>query len=183
MKGMVFNSFQVFVEDNYGVKAWDAAINACDLPSEGIYVSTRSYDDFELEALIQFFSKSNSMSSAELLRAFGRYVFADLMNIAPKKAKEATDLRAFLRMVHNIIHVEVKKLYADSNLPHFSYRDEENVLVMIYTSPRKLCFFSEGLILAAAEYFKECITVSQSKCMHKGAKQCQIEVVFHDSTY
>lgn len=181
MKGMVFSSLQQFVEESYGLKAWDAALLACKLPSQGVYVSTKNYQDLELDVLVSYFSNANNIAKEELIRAFGRYVFVHLFNMAPEKAKTAVNLRAFLLMVHKIIHVEVNKLYKDSNLPHFSYREEGAVLTMLYRSPRKLCFFSEGLILGAAEHFQEEVIVHQSKCMHSGADHCQIEVEFHES--
>jgi len=49
-------------------------------------------------------------------------------------------------MVDELIHVEVKKLYKDAQLPEFNYEDHiDDKLTMIYRSPRKLCFLSEGL--------------------------------------
>lgn len=180
MKGIVFNLLQQFVEEQAGLVAWDKALTQCELPSEGIYVSTVNYDDAELESLVRFFSEHLAIPTPELVRAFGRYVFSYLLEMAPEKAKKAEDLRAFLLMVHNIIHAEVKKLYQDSNLPDFSYQNQGKTLSMLYRSPRKLCHFSEGLIMGAAAYFREDISISQSQCMHLGADHCTIEVQFND---
>ena len=58
--------------------------------------------------------------------------------------------------VHGIIHVEVKKLYPDANLPQFlSEEPSEDKLIMIYRSPRNLPSLAEGLIDGAAKRFNQ----------------------------
>ena len=178
MKGIVFNQLQVFVELNHGIVAWDDAIVSCELPSQGVYVGTQSYDDSELMALVAHFSEVLSASAADITRAFGEFVFARLFEFAPEEAKNAKDLKSFLMMVDQIIHVEVSKLYHDANLPSFEYDSKPNSLLMEYRSPRKMCFFSEGLILAAAKHFEEEVELKQSQCLHDGADSCHIEVTF-----
>lgn len=178
MKGVVFNQLQEFVESNYGIVAWDDAILSCELASEGVYVSTQSYSDSELMALVAHFSQVLDMPVADITRSFGQFIFPRLLAFAPAQAQQAKDLRRFLLMVEDIIHVEVSKLYQDANLPKFNYDNKPDTLTMLYRSPRKLCFFSEGLILAAADHFKQPVEVSQSKCMHQGHDFCQIEIEF-----
>lgn len=178
MKGIVFNQLQEFVELNHGVIAWDDAIVNCDLPSNGVYVGTQSYDDSELTALVGHFSEVLSASAADITRAFGEFVFIRLYEFAPEEAKNAKDLKSFLMMVDQIIHVEVSKLYHDANLPSFEYDSKPDSLLMEYRSPRKMCFFSEGLILGAAKHFKEDVSLTQSKCLHQGDESCHIEITF-----
>ena len=144
MKGIVFNQLQEFVELNHGVIAWDEAIMNCELPSEGVYVATQSYDDSELGALVGHFCEVLQVSVADVTRAFGEFVFERLYVMAPEEAKNAKDLRSFMLMIEDIIHVEVSKLYHDANLPSFSYDSRPDSLLMIYRSPRKMCFFSEN---------------------------------------
>lgn len=178
MKGIVFNQLQEFVEGQFGLAAWDTAINKCQLPSQGVYVGTKNYDDAELTELVGYFSKVLDMDNADLVRTFGKYIFTYLFKIAPEQARNAENLRSFLLMVHNIIHVEVNKLYQDSNLPDFDYKEGESKLLMLYRSPRKLCHFSEGLILGASERFAEPVKIKQNTCMHSGCDHCEIEVEF-----
>lgn len=178
MKGIVFNQLQAFVEQNHGLIAWDQALQSCDLPSQGIYVATKSYDDQELSQLVGYFCQQLGVKPEVLKRAFGEFVFERLFQIAPQQAKEATSLRQFLLMVEDIIHVEVKKLYQDTNLPEINYQQCADTLVMIYRSPRKLCHLSEGLILGAAKHFDEVVDVKQSLCMHQGDEHCSIEITF-----
>ncbi|NTS76154.1 heme NO-binding domain-containing protein [Catenovulum sp. SM1970] len=179
MKGTVFNHLQEFVEQSHGYTVWDQAISTLDLPSKGIYVGTQSYDDTEITMLAVYLAEQLNAPLPDLIRSFGYSLFSHLMPMAPEQAKQAKDLRTFLHMVEKIIHVEVLKLYQDVNLPKFDYIDEESkYMTMIYRSPRKLCFLSEGLILGAADHFKEQVKIDQSKCMHKGDDCCHIEIEF-----
>lgn len=179
MKGSVFNALQEFVETNHGLEAWDTMLNTLNLPSQGIYTSSIKYDDSELFSIVNYFCEAFNVPTPDLLRTFGEFLFTKLMPMAPIEAKRAPSLHVFLCMVDNLIHVEVKKLYADSNLPEFDYRDQNaQHLTMIYRSERRLCHLSEGLILGAAKHFDEKVSISQSKCLHKGDEACHIEVRF-----
>lgn len=178
MKGMVFNQLQEFVESEHGIVVWDEALSACNLPSDGIYVSTMSYEDDELQQLVAYFSNLLNIDAGALVRLFGAFLFPRLFEMAPDEAKQAVDLKSFLLMIEDIIHVEVKKLYADANLPEFDYQDNQQDLTMVYRSPRKLCHLSEGLIEGAALQFREEVTIKQSCCMHDGADHCSIEIHF-----
>lgn len=178
MKGLVFNQLQEFVESNHGILAWDKAITSCDLESEGIYVATKTYTDNELNQLVTHFSNELKVSPNDLVRSFGEFMFESLLTMAPETAQKATNLKVFLVMVEELIHVEVKKLDQTTNLPEFQYQDEGELFIMIYSSPRKLCYLSEGLILGAARHFNEKVAISQSTCMHKGDDFCTIEIKF-----
>ncbi|WP_372765795.1 heme NO-binding domain-containing protein [Pseudoalteromonas sp.] len=181
MKGAIFNALQEFVEENHGYQLWDEALTNNTLESHGIYTSTKQYQDVELFAIIGYLSEQLEVPIPDLVRTFGEYLFPLLMSLAPDEAQNAPSLRTFLMMVDELIHVEVKKLDKEAQLPEFSYGgDSGDNLTMLYRSPRKLCFLSEGLILGAAKHFKESVSVSQNSCMHQGADCCEIEITFNE---
>ena len=101
------------------------------------------------------------------------------MEIEPSVLNTPKNAKEFLKTVHSIIHVEVKKLHPDAELPSFEYRDTgDNKLEMTYRSPKKLCVFAEGLIEGCGEHYKEKITYKQSKCCNDGADCCVFELEF-----
>lgn len=179
MKGVIFNALQEFVEQGYGYAAWDNALTACQTQTDGIFIATKSYDDSEILALVAYFSKQLAVPVPDLLRVFGEFLFDHLYQRAPELIKRAQTLREFLISVDEIIHAEVRKLYQDPNLPDFSYDEhDEQSLTMIYHSPRKLCFLSEGLILGAAKQYQQTVRVTQPICMHDGEDCCHLVVEF-----
>ncbi len=61
-----------------------------------------------------------------------------------------------LEAVDGEIHVEVRKLYPDAELPRFdTVRKSKSHMEMAYSSPRPLVGFCHGLIEACVERFAE----------------------------
>ncbi|MBU3003340.1 heme NO-binding domain-containing protein [Paraglaciecola arctica] len=178
MKGIVFVKFNEFIEELWGDEFWDTLLDEADLPSEGIYTSVGTYDDQELFTLIQLVVEKKNISSKDAQFAFGKWVFKELYNVAPAGAHDFKDVFEFLHAVQDFIHVEVKKLNPDALLPEFEFLSETaNTLSFNYLSPRKLCFFCEGIVHGLAEHTGQQITVSQLECEHEGDNRCVIEVV------
>ena len=50
MKGVVFNLLEEMVEQNFGIAVWDSLLEATN--QDGIYVSTETYPDEMLAALV-----------------------------------------------------------------------------------------------------------------------------------
>ena len=99
-------------------------------------------------------SEETGAGVPDLVRAFGEYAFEPLLKSYPDSIAKGSTLKEFLKNVHGIIHVEVKKLYQDASPPEFEYEEpEEDELVMIYRSERNLPWAAEGLILGAAKHF------------------------------
>jgi hypothetical protein len=178
MKGIIFRQLEEFVVAHHGLVAWDNAITQCELPSNGVYIGTKTYDDSELSTLVGHFSDALNVPAQDIIRAFGLFIFDSLYDMAPEQAKQEKDLKSFLSLVDSLIHIEVKKLHADASLPSFATEGMEQGIMMEYRSPRKLCALSEGLILGAAKKFNTKVTISQPKCMHDGDDCCQLEVRF-----
>ena len=68
---------------------------------------------------------------------------------------------SFVLTLNDIIHPEVRKLYPGADVPEFDFAFREELLVMGYRSPRKMCSFAEGLLLGAADHFGERLTIEQ----------------------
>lgn len=117
-------------------------------------MATDTYPEEELFTLVGALSKATEVPVEDLVRAFGEYAFEPLTGIYPDSVKPGMTVKDFLKSVHGVIHVEVKKLYPDAALPSFDYEDPgPNELVMIYRSPRMLAALAEGLITGAAKHF------------------------------
>ena len=177
MKGIVFVKFTEFVETVYSDDMLDHIILVSDLPSRGAYVSTLLYDDAEIMQLLAALSEKTGTEVADLLIAFGRWVFIHLYQSMPNHEHHFNDVFASLRSVQSVIHVEVKKLNPDVILPEFVFLEEtETRLVFEYQSPRNLCRFCEGLILGLSDHAEQKVSVSHRECVHEGDHRCVIEV-------
>ena len=178
MKGIVFTLLSEMVEERFGIEAWDELIDKTQPKSDGVYVSTDVYPDEELLGYVTAMSTKFGIPANDLVFAFGEYLlgrFAEMHG----EFFDGHDAKSFLKSVHDVIHVEVRKLHPDVILPHFDYEDaRESELVMLYRSPRGLCALAEGLIAGTAKHFGVTIDCTHSACMHKGSDHCRLELAF-----
>ena len=182
MKGIIFIALNEVIEDNFGLTVWDEVLQEVQPESEGIYISAESYSDQELFALVGALSTKLAIPVPTLIATFGEALFPKLAHKFPVFLEKQPSLKHFLMTIHDVIHVEVKKLFTEPNLPTIEYIDPGNDgLTMIYRSKRKLCHLSEGLIKGAANEFKTSVSIVQPLCMHEGADHCQLDITFNTS--
>lgn len=180
MKGVIFNVLEEMVESQFGMEKWNEILEATPC-SDGIYIAGENYPDEDAFALIATASEILQIPAPDLIGAFGEYLFHQLSHRHPVFVESQPTLRAFLKSVHSVIHVEVNKLYTTTNLPMFEYFEpDDQRLIMRYHSPRKLCILAEGLIRGAAAHYQHSIELKHEVCIHKGSDFCDLEVTFHE---
>lgn len=176
MKGMVFSLLSEMVEERFGYEMWDDLIEKTQPASDGIYVSSELYPDEELMAYVAAMSEVLKVSPRDLVFAFGEYMLGRFAQIHPEFFEDH-NVKSFLKTVHDVIHVEVKKLHPDALLPQFDYEDPgPNQLTMLYRSPRGLCALAEGLISGSAKHFNESVSTTHNVCMHDNSDHCRLEL-------
>ena len=120
MKGIVFNLLEEVVIAQHGEAAWDNLLEATGLP--GSYTSLGSYPDEEIEKLVVAGAAALKMPPADVLRWFGREAMPLLAQRYPHFFVEHHSTLPFVLSVNNIIHPEVRKLYAGAHCPHFRFQ-------------------------------------------------------------
>ena len=176
MKGVVFNLLNDLVEEQYGMDAWDDLIEETAPASQGVYTSVEVYADQELLAYVAAISRHTGADESEVVQLFGRYMLGRFAEMHPEFFAGHT-LKSFLKSVHDVIHVEVRKLHPDVVLPEFTYEDPaDDQLIMHYHSPRALCHLAEGLIDGASTHFDTPVTIEHPVCMHNGADHCDLHL-------
>jgi len=177
MKGVVFIILNEMVENQHGIDVWETILDKVQPKCEGIYIATQDYPDEEMVKYVQVVSKLLDVPTTDVTKFFGRHLFDQLNTRYSMFTSRCDDFFEFLDSIENVIHKEVRKLYQQACLPTLDCKlisDKE--LLMNYSSPRKLCFLSEGLIQGAAEYYNENITMEHECCMHDGADHCEIRI-------
>ncbi len=154
MKGMVFTHFLDFVTEKFGPEMADDIIEANELPSGGAYTSVGTYSHTEMVAMVGTLAERTGVPADALVRAFGDRLSDTFAHDFPDFYRRATNLFDFLESIEAHIHIEVRKLYPDAELPTF--RTESRTLsrlVLRYSSPRRMGHLSEGLISGSARQF------------------------------
>lgn len=162
MKGIVFTELLEMVESTFGEAVASNVIDSLDLPSGGAYTAVGTYDFAELQAIVASLSLSTQLPAAALLHAYGKHLFGRFAKLYPSFFERATNSFDFLKRVDGVIHIEVRKLYPDAELPRFDHREEgDRVLEMTYRSSRQLADFAAGLIDGCIAYFDDSVTVDR----------------------
>lgn len=156
MKGIIFTEFGEMVEATFGFDTWDAIVEKADLPSGGSYTAVGTYDHGEIVSLVVNLSEETNTPVPDLLQAFGTYLFHRFGKLYPSFLEGEDRALGFLSRVEDHIHVEVRKLYPQAELPRFDTKWlSDNELEMIYHSNKHLEDVAEGLIRGCLEHFGE----------------------------
>lgn len=161
MKGIIFTEFLEMTEKRFGILVADRMIENANLTSGAIYTSIGTYDHQELVSLLIELSKLSKIPLSDLLLTYGKTLFAPLARSMPQFMPKHRDCFDFLMEVDSYIHVSVKKLYPDAELPNLRCeRINPNTMLMHYSSCRPFAKVAEGLLLGCSEYFDNSFLVS-----------------------
>lgn len=161
MKGIVFTEFLEMVESKFGLEVTDAIIEDSNLASEGIYTSVGTYEFNEMVSLITSLSDKVGIDVNTLIYTFGHYLFNSLGTAHPEVIKSYSNPLSLLYSIEDHIHVHVKKLYPEAELPTFKILEKtENSISMIYSSSRGLYRLAHGLIEKCFEHFNSSADVT-----------------------
>ena len=147
MKGMVFTEFLELVERTWSPAMADDQVDACDQASRGAYTAVGTYDHREMVKLVVQLAARTGQPVDEVLHWFGSELFASLAQAFPHFVGVHSDAFSLLSCIEAVIHVEVRKLYPDAELPSFEVsRPDGATLVLDYHSPRCMDALAHGLI-------------------------------------
>jgi hypothetical protein len=162
MKGIVFTEFLDMVEAKFSADTVDSIIEQANLPNDGAYTAVGTYPHEELVAMVVALSKDTNIATNTLVNVFGHHLFGRFFERYPNFFEGVPTAFDFLATIENIIHVEVKKLYPEAQLPRFvTEKHTETELVLIYQSARHFGDLAAGLIQGCIEHFNEKVTVQR----------------------
>ena len=176
MKGIVFREFFELVENKFSLETLDQIIEESDLPSKGAYASAGTYPHQELVTVLVKLSQHTGVTVPDLLKTFGEHLVLVFQKKFPSFFNDCKHPLDFLAGVDGYVHVEVRKLYPDAELPRFHCtRTGPDTLIMDYYSGRHLEDLAEGLIVGTLRYYGSSGNVTREKI----EKEAKAGVRFH----
>jgi len=149
------------VEARFGANMVDDIIDECTLETGGSYTSVGTYHHTELLSLVGALGAKTKIPVKDLVYVYGHHLFSRFHAIMPHFFDGKTNAFDFLKSVHGYIHVEVKKLYPDAQLPEFKTTlVDDQTLVMTYISKCPFADFAAGLMAGCIDFYQEKITVT-----------------------
>jgi len=160
MKGMVFTEFLEMVEEKFSPEMAERIIESAELESGGAYTTVGTYDHHEMIALVTCLSRETGTAASVLIRAFGEHLFERFQHLFPNYFEGVSSAFDFLRQVNDYIHIEVRKLYPEAELPTFACETPRpDQLSMTYRSTRPFAPLAEGLIRGCIAHYGEPIEI------------------------
>lgn len=171
MKGIVFTEFLEMVESQFGLETVDTIIDSSDLASGGAYTAVGTYEFGEMLQLVTHLSRVSQLPVNDLLYAFGLYLFEGLSKAHPEVVSSYQNPLSLLYSIEDHIHIQVKKLYPDAELPTFKILERTDYsLTMIYSSSRGLYALAHGLIKKTFEHFQKQVDVAMDLLNEQGTE-------------
>jgi len=177
MKGIVFTEFLEMVETKYGLITVDSIIENSSLPSEGAYTAVGTYDFNEMVQLLTELSQQTNIPVLDLQFSFGHYLFNGLVKAHPEVVNSYRNPLGLLYSIEDHIHVHVKKLYPDAELPTFKILEKtERKLIMVYSSSRGLYALAHGLIVRTFEHFSKNVSIAY-KLLNETGTEVKFDII------
>ena len=177
MKGFVFTELTELAERKFGEDAMDNVFDNVELSSGGAYTSIGYYAAEELNTLVVELAKRQSICPQVLVHGFGEHLFSQFERQFPRFFTDIDNAFDFLAQVDGVIHVEVRKLYPDAELPRFESSIEGDRMVIDYFSPRGLADLASGLIDACIAYYGGGIAVKREDLAPAPAAHSRFELI------
>jgi hypothetical protein len=160
MLGLVFTSLIEMMEEKFSYDFADEVLEEAKLKNDGAYTAVGYYDFNELVKIASLVSTKTNTPMPALLTAFGEYLMDDIADGHPHIVKDYASLFDMLTRLDAEIHVRVRQLYENANLPHFSIGEKTDTTIELqYSSERRLEHLAHGLLNGASTLFNEPIEV------------------------
>jgi hypothetical protein len=162
MLGIVFTEFLELVEERFGLEMTDRILQDPSLSTGGAYTSVGNYPHAEMVGLVTRLHQATGVPVPDLLKLYGEHLYGRLVASFPHLVAEAKDSMGMFALIDAHIHVQVKKLYPNAELPRFEHEmlDADRMLLR-YTSTRRMADLAEGLMTGCAKHFNERIAVQR----------------------
>jgi len=174
MHGIIFAELQKYAETKHGKGTWNQLLKKAALENK-VYLPIKEYPDTELVGLVAAASSMVGLSVAGVLEDFGEFIAPALMKMFGHVLLPEWKTIDVIDNTEGTIHSVVRARNPGAKPPELqTVRRSYDEVVLIYTSPRKMCALAIGIGNGLANYFRENITSLQTVCIHKGAPKCEI---------
>ncbi len=180
MKGVVFNTFEEFVECEYGTAILSRTRESMGNPR---FLVTDTYPDGQLLLYLQKTSEHVETPARSILTGYGRYfVNSPTVQKTYRHFYNKPNAKEFLQNL-GFVCSTFTEMIAGTAQPAFEYKDPgANQLVITYKSQEQLCEFIRALIEGAALFYNEAVEISEVKCQRRGHPHCEFHLEFSPQT-
>jgi len=176
MHGLILVELKKFVRTNFGDVAWTDMLRAAGLESK-VYLATDTCPDAEVVALVTAASRQLGKPAPAILESFGEFLVPDLVRLYAAIIHPTWRTLDLLANTETVMHKAVRAQSPGATPPNLiCQRPGPGEVVIIYSSPRKMCALARGLVKGIAKHFDERIVLKDQSCMITGDPDCRLSV-------
>jgi hypothetical protein len=176
LHGIIFTSLKKYATSRLGGDAWPGLLREAGLSGK-IYLPTQAYDDKEIFALVSTASKITGKPVQVLLEDFGEFIVPDLVSIYRAMIRPEWRTLDLIDNVENTIHKAVRLRDKTASPPTLVVsRPGPSEVVVVYTSPRRMCGVAKGITKGIAAHYREKVTVTETSCMLRNDSSCRLSI-------
>jgi hypothetical protein len=175
MHGLIFAELKKYVETKFNPQTWEKLLDNAGLHGQ-LYLSSAVYPDKDILALVTAACAMTNLPAAAILEDFGEFVAPSLVEQYRFLINPKWKLLDFLVNTEDTIH-KIVRFHQGVTPPRLlTQRSAEDTVTISYNSPRRMCTLLKGIVKGAAAYYKEPVTILESRCMLKGDSECLVSV-------
>jgi len=166
MHGLIFEEIRRYAEDRLGPGGWTTLLDRAGLSSKA-YDQVQAYPEADALQLVTAASHITGLPAAAVLEDFGEFVAPDLLRLSAPLVNRAWKTLDLLENTEETIHrvVRLDNPGAEPPALHVTRTGPRRV-VIVYSSPQKMCALAKGICKGVAKHYHEAIALSESRCMH-----------------
>ena len=170
MHGMIFSELQNYAETKHGRGTWSALLKKANLENR-VYLPVQECPDADAVSLVMAASSMTGLSLSAVLEDFGQLLVPSLLRFYGHLLKPEWRTIDVIANTEAAVHTVVRVRNPCAKPPRLATKDQ---VLLVYTSPRRMCGLAVGIAAGLGQHFKEKIVATQTMCMHKGATRCEI---------
>lgn len=175
MHGLIHLELRQFVERGFGGAAWQELATRAGVAAE-VYSPVASYPDDQVERLVTEASAMTGLPVSKLLEDFGEHLVPRYLSLYGNLLKPEWRTLEVLENTEETIHRVVRLRHPGAAPPSLcTERKSERVVVLTYSSQRRLCAVARGIARGVAKKFGEGLRMAEPRCMLRGDPTCVIE--------
>jgi predicted hydrocarbon binding protein len=176
MHGLIFEEIKNYAENRLGSGGWEKLLKQAGL-SGRVYNQVQAYPDTDALQLVGAASQMSGQPLAAVIEDFGEFVAPDLLRMSQPLIKSEWKTLDLLEHTEATIHrvVRLDNPGAEPPALHVERKGSDRVLI-VYSSPRKMCSLAKGICKGIAKHYGETVTIAESRCMLNGDTACHITV-------
>jgi predicted hydrocarbon binding protein len=175
MHGLIFTELRKYVEAKFDHATWEKLLEKAGQKHQ-LYLASAVYPDSDILSLVTSACEMTGLSANAVLEDFGEFIAPDLVDQYKFLVNPSWHLLDFLCNTEDTIH-KIVRFHKGVTPPRLvATRVAEDKVVITYTSIRKMCALLKGIVKGAAKYYKEDVSVLETRCMLHGDAECVVTV-------